>query len=71
MIQFRIYFANNIFKMIGDKSVVTRTMMTTGAKKISDNNPTEIPFCATICKVYATPFERTPAYKIGIHAAAS
>ena len=22
--------------------------MTTGAKKISDNNPTEIPFCATI-----------------------
>ena len=34
--------------MIGDKSVVTRTMMTTGAKKTSDNNPTEIPFCATI-----------------------
>lgn len=34
--------------MIGDKSVVTRTMITTGAKKTSDNNPTEIPFCATI-----------------------
>ena len=34
--------------MIGDKSVVTWTMITTGAKKTSDNNPTEIPFYATI-----------------------
>ena len=25
-------------------------------------------FCATICKVYATPLDKTPAYTIGCHA---
>ena len=25
-------------------------------------------FCATICKVYATPQDNTPAYNIGAHA---
>ena len=34
--------------MIGDNKVVTSTMITTGAKKTSESNPTEIPFCATI-----------------------